>query len=250
MKRAPAIAAAGLLACLALSAQQSADEVFAEANEFFRQAGAARSEEPQRAADLYRRAALRYESLVGERGIRNGKLYYNLGNAHFRMGDIGRAILNYRIASRLDPGDPNIARNLEYARSTRQDRLDPAGRSPVLETLLFWHFDFSRPTRLRLFAAVWLAFWALVLLRLAGKAWVPREISFGIGAAAALLLASYAYDAVAEARSVAGVVIGERDGRPVWRRTGLRARFRGSVARGGRVPDPRGARRLAPRGTP
>lgn len=31
-------------------------------------------------------------------GYRNGQLYYNLGNAHFRLNQVGRAILNYERA--------------------------------------------------------------------------------------------------------------------------------------------------------
>ncbi len=207
MRLAASTLAAGLAAGGALLAQQSAESLFSEANEYFRQANEASEADPQLAADLYRRAALRFESLVGERAIRNSKLYYNLGNAYFRLADIGRAILSYRIAQRLDPGDPDVERNLEYARTIRADRFDPQERRPVLETLLFWHYEFSLSIRLRIFAAAWLAFWGLLLLRRAGKDWVPREIAFGAGAAAALLLGSYLYEAVAAERSLAGVVV-------------------------------------------
>ena len=188
-------------------AQQGADNVFSEANEYFRQANEIRATDPQQADELYRRAVLRYENLVGELGIRSSKLHYNLGNAYFQVDDIGRAILHYLIAQRLDPGDANVTRNLDFARSTRTDKLDPTAGRPVLETLLFWHYEFSIATRLRLFAAAWLVFWGFLLLRQAGKEWVPREIAFGFGVAAALLLASFSYDIVSDSRTASGVVV-------------------------------------------
>ena len=190
-----------------LRAQPDAELVFAEANELFRQANQSRTSDPQQAAAAYRRAALRYESLIQERGIVNSKLYYNLGNAHFQLGDIGQAILNYRRAERVDPGDPNVLRNLEHARATRKDKLDSAGGSQVLETLLFWHYDFAWATRTRLLAGAWLAFWAVLLLRLFGQAWVPREVAVVSGVAAGLLLASLAVDAFADRTTVAGVIV-------------------------------------------
>ena len=188
-------------------AQPPAADVFAEANELFRQANQLSANSPQQAAATYRRAALRYESLIRERGIANSRLYYNLGNAHFQLNDIGRAILNYRKAQRIDPGDPNVLRNLDHARATRKDKLDAAGGSQILETLLFWHYDFAWGTRIRLLAGAWLTFWAVLLLRLFGQAWVPREVSVVAGLAAGLLLASLGVDAFNERTNVAGVIL-------------------------------------------
>ena len=208
MRPAGWILLAGLwLGAGAALAQQGAEAVFGEANEHFRQATDLRESDPEAAAELYRRAARRYETLVGEFGIRNSKLHYNLGNAYFQLGDTGRAILNYLLAQRLDPGDANVTRNLEFARASRTDMLDSSAGSPALETLLFWHFELSSAARLRLFAAAWIAFWGLLLLRRAGREWVPREIALGAGAVGALMLSSLAWDLLAESRTVPGVVV-------------------------------------------
>lgn len=188
-------------------AEQVAEDVFFEANEYFRRANEIHETDPQQASELYQRAARRYESLVGELGVRNSKLHYNLGNAYFQLEDIGRAILNYLIAQRLDPGDVNVSRNLEFARAIRTDKVELSGGRPVLETLLFWHYDFSGPTRLRIFAGTWVIFWGLLLLRQAGTEWVPREIAYGFGSVAALMLASFAHDAFKESHTTTGVVI-------------------------------------------
>ena len=42
-------------------------------------------------------------------------VYYNLGNAWFRQGKLGLAILNYERARRLAPRDPDILANLKFA---------------------------------------------------------------------------------------------------------------------------------------
>ncbi len=45
-------------------------------------------------------------------------LHFNLGNALFKSGQMGRAILNYRRAEQLAPRDPDIRANLQFARRT------------------------------------------------------------------------------------------------------------------------------------
>ena len=57
-------------------------------------------------------------------GLRSKELYYNLGNAWFKAGEIAPAILNYERALRLDPSNSDIRYNLEFARAQTQDRID------------------------------------------------------------------------------------------------------------------------------
>ena len=61
---------------------------------------------------------------VADTGLHSKELYYNLGNAYFKAGENARAILNYERALRLDPSDPDIRYNLDFARSLTQDRID------------------------------------------------------------------------------------------------------------------------------
>jgi hypothetical protein len=69
----------------------------------------------------YAGAALAYEEAlkVGP----STPVLYNLGNALFKSGKIGRAILNYRRARYLDPRDADIAANLNFARNYRVDKV-------------------------------------------------------------------------------------------------------------------------------
>ncbi len=128
----------------------SGDQLYAllnEANTAFQQANAA-AKTPDKATELYRRAILLYEKIIDQGGIRNARLYYNLGNAYFLTDDIGRAILNYRRALRLDSADVNVRNNLAFARSQRLDKVGVQTEKRVLQTLFFWHYDFSLGTRL------------------------------------------------------------------------------------------------------
>lgn len=62
-------------------------------------------------------AAAAYEKLV-ELGQVSSAVYFNLGNASFKSGQIGRAIAHYRIAEQLAPRDPDVRANLQFARNT------------------------------------------------------------------------------------------------------------------------------------
>lgn len=56
-------------------------------------------------------AAAAYEKIEPK----TAHVYYNLGNAWFRQGKLGWAILNYERARRLAPRDPDILANLKFA---------------------------------------------------------------------------------------------------------------------------------------
>jgi tetratricopeptide (TPR) repeat protein len=79
----------------------------------------------------YAKAAEAYQQLV-DQGYSDAALFYNLGNAYFKQGDIGRAILNYRRAERLHPRDPDTRANLELARSLAVDQIEDGNQSGLL----------------------------------------------------------------------------------------------------------------------
>jgi hypothetical protein len=76
------------------------------------------------AAEAYR-SLLRYE-------IHDPVVEYNLGNAEFRLGNLGQAILHYERAKRLDPVEPDIRANLEFARSLCFDRVEAPQQAAVI----------------------------------------------------------------------------------------------------------------------
>lgn len=198
-----------LLAAVGAPAAIPPDEavaVFEEANALFHQANEASVDDPGQAYDLYRRSALRYERLIEEGEIENGRLYYNLGNAYFRMDDLGRAILSYRRAERYLPGDSDLMENLASARSRRLDRFELETSAKALRTLLFWHFDLSfglRRTLLAIFSAL---FWGLAAWGVWRGRSAPRGALIATGVLAAAMAASLGAEAWGAAAAEGGVV--------------------------------------------
>jgi tetratricopeptide (TPR) repeat protein len=88
---------------------------------------------------MYSESAARYQALVNA-GAQDGRLYYNLGNAYFKAGDLGRAILNYRRAQALLPRDGDVAANLKLARDKTSDRIEveDEGLIKLVRRLVGW----------------------------------------------------------------------------------------------------------------
>ncbi|MBI4508955.1 MAG: tetratricopeptide repeat protein [Deltaproteobacteria bacterium] len=88
------------------------------------------------AAQRYHDAVDKYEELLLD-GHRHADVFYNLGNAYFRVGKIGRAILNYERALRMSPGADDALYNLEVARDVAASRF---GRDTLagIETDPLW----------------------------------------------------------------------------------------------------------------
>jgi tetratricopeptide (TPR) repeat protein len=61
-------------------------------------------------------AAAVYETAL-DSGQVSPALYFNLGNALFKSGSTGRAIVAYRRAAQLTPRDPDVRANLQFARN-------------------------------------------------------------------------------------------------------------------------------------
>src|ERR1700704_2657314 len=90
-------------ACFLAAPVFAADEAtFAKANQDYAEA-------------RFQEAAEGYESLV-QSGRWNATVFYDLGNAYYRLGSFGKAILNYERALALDPRHPEAEANLRLAR--------------------------------------------------------------------------------------------------------------------------------------
>ncbi len=139
--------------------------LFAQACAAFSEAGKVEESEPEKSRELYKKAAIRYEKLI-DMGVDNGGLYYNLGNTYFRLGDIGKAILQYKRAKLFMPYDQNLLNNLARAQAIREDKFKQAEKTRILKTLLFWHYDISFSTRQIIFSAFFIAFWLGLIARL------------------------------------------------------------------------------------
>ncbi len=130
-----------------------------------------------------------YEQLVGQ-GVTDSALFYNLGNAYFKQGDPGRAVLNYRRAQQLAPRDPDIEANLTLARTQAVDELgttDDAGFLSRFGRAVQGWFTLNELAMAAL--ASWILFVFLLILFTSarvGSAW-RRGLRYALVAAAIVL---------------------------------------------------------------
>ena len=114
-------------------------------------------------AKNYQQAIDAYQKLISE-GYRSADLYYNLGNAYYKTGQISQAILNYERALRITPSDEDIRFNLKLANLKTVDRIIPV---PQLSIVTKWqNFVASRCSRtwaILSIVSIWLALVAFTL---------------------------------------------------------------------------------------
>ena len=87
---------------------QNNNDVFTSANELYK-------------INDYETAIRNYEQIL--LSSEHEDIYYNLGNAYFRNGDIGKSVWAFEKAYILDPRDSDIKFNLDYSRSLVRDRI-------------------------------------------------------------------------------------------------------------------------------
>ncbi len=93
---------------------QSPEEMMKKANEYYQQNNF------DKAIEIYKQ--------VEQQGYEGTSLFYNLGNAFYRKGNLGYAILYYEKARRISPGDEDVQHNLNLANSKTIDKIEPMPR--------------------------------------------------------------------------------------------------------------------------
>jgi hypothetical protein len=72
----------------------------------------------------YEKAAKLYEEVLAS-GLEAPEVYYNLGNAYYKLNRVGLSILNYERAKKLAPNDEDIKHNLALANQRITDKIEP-----------------------------------------------------------------------------------------------------------------------------
>ena len=161
-----------------LLSQSGPNQLFDQANKYYSQSD-------------YGKAASDYQKLV-DQGLESSELYYNLANAEYKLGHLGKSILYYEKAKLLSPNNASINKNLSIARDKVQ--------SDILEIPDFLPVRLWKGMAKSLSPTMWIAVQTLmgVLLLYAiflfyNKSVVNRIKSLGlIITAFILLLISYA----------------------------------------------------------
>lgn len=129
---------------------QHQDEVFFRANQAYKEGH-------------FQEAVNGYCQLIRS-GHATGHLFYNLGNAYFRVKQLGRAICYYERARLLIPRDADLNFNLNYARDQTQDAI-PEARG-FMKIIFFWLESLNLHELFQGFAVLNILFWAVLAIRL------------------------------------------------------------------------------------
>ncbi|UCF05330.1 MAG: tetratricopeptide repeat protein [bacterium] len=189
--------------------EQEVRQHLTDGMDYFRRAVTLDQLDPRGADEYYRRSILHFERIVKDGGVRNGKLYYNIGNTYFRLGDIGRAILNYKRAALYSPNDPNLRQNLEFARSRRADKVEATQREKVFKTLFFIHYDIPSRIRFMIFTAAFALVWICAILFLFLHGSGIRLILVIAAVVSTIFLTSLVVEAVSLSRHPEGVIVAD-----------------------------------------
>ena len=156
----------------------------------------------------YRRALAAYQAAL-DAGYASGALYYNMGNAHYRLDALGQAVRYYEKARRLLPDHPALQHNLEI---TRGRTLDAFSQLPTP----FWRPPWQRlvylvgPPGFFLAGLVcYVLALALVAYRIRTRTrnpWHRRSLALSLGFSLLLLTTAFAAS-LEHARDTAAVVV-------------------------------------------
>lgn len=71
----------------------------------------------------YQQAVDVYESIIKEDKQQSAELYFNLGNAYYKLNKVAPSIYNYEKALVLKPNDPETLNNLKFAKKLTIDEI-------------------------------------------------------------------------------------------------------------------------------
>jgi tetratricopeptide (TPR) repeat protein len=90
---------------------QNNTDLFEKGNQFYK------SQNYQEAIDQWKQ--------IIENGEASPELYFNLGNAYYKLNKVGPAIYYYEKAKKLAPSNASINNNLTFAKNARVDVIEP-----------------------------------------------------------------------------------------------------------------------------
>jgi len=120
-----------------------------------------------------------------------GDLFYNMGNCHYRLGNLGYAILYYERAKIFMPRDADLKFNLEYLQDKIKDEI--AYKAGIIDSVFFWVKALTLNELIIIFSIINFLFFFIVSLRFFYKtesiyyffiflltSWLVSSVSLGI----------------------------------------------------------------------
>jgi tetratricopeptide (TPR) repeat protein len=148
-----------------------------------------------------------FESLV-KSGVKNGKLFYNLGNAYLKNDDLGRALLWYERALKYIPDDPDLRFNHNYALTLTRDEWGQK-ESPLLRILFFWKYQLPPSTIRWVAVLINAALWTALSVMAVRKKRLLRPSIVLIAVTALIFTATAAYNYAEATRKRDAIILPE-----------------------------------------
>ncbi|QDO93041.1 tetratricopeptide repeat protein [Formosa sediminum] len=99
-----------LLSSVTIAQEQDLNSVFEQANTLYNEG-------------KYAEAIDKYQSIL-DSGMHSSELFFNLGNAHYKLNHVGPSVYYFEKALELAPNDKDIKNNIAYARNMTIDAID------------------------------------------------------------------------------------------------------------------------------
>ena len=160
-----------LVISLLLSMSMAAQVEFAQANALYNEG-------------KYGEAADQYEQLINDAKAElalteeYADVYYNLGNAYYKQGELAQAILAYERALRLKPRMKDAKENLRFVESKITDRIEDTHSFFLQDWLIGFRNLFKEQTWMWWSIVLFSLMLVGVLLFLLGRESVVRKIAF------------------------------------------------------------------------
>lgn len=128
----------------------------------------------------YALAIEKYELILAE-NVNSDALYFNLGNAHYRLGNAAESVYYFEQAKRLAPGDKAIQNNAAFAGNMTLDAIEnlPQTQIEQLQSGLLQSFSLDQWAYISLSLA-WLTLLFFLVYRLS-KGMLPKRVFFVLG---------------------------------------------------------------------
>lgn len=137
-----------------------------------------------------------YTKLVDSLGFQSENLFFNLGNTHYKLGNVGQSVLYFEKALKLNPNNKNTHQNLSLAQSKMVDYSESL---PPIFLTVWWRnvAYFKTHNEWAIFASVfiWLAIICFIVFRVIKKPMALKSIGYVllIGFAMSLFFSFYIY---------------------------------------------------------
>jgi len=130
------------------------------------------------ASDDFETAIAKYEEILSN-GETSVAVYYNLGNAHYKLNNVAPSIYYYEKALQLDPGDEDVQNNIEFARSMTIDDIPVNEETGLQKSINKLISTFSYNTWAYLAIGFSIIFVVLFLLYYFSSTSLQKRIYFG-----------------------------------------------------------------------